>query len=1107
MLFNFYRMLFMSIFSFITTELVAEQLNQNKKIWYNLYHNQNLLHADLDWDHLICSIELSPNVDARISSDVILEVPSHIGNKKGFRFYETSVLPPSLKIKYPNIKSYMGIGIENPSHRSSLVFFENGLYGLVIDENGHSYIEVDENHKATISDTDIYSKSSLNITCEINMQNNSSRDLNEDIFWDCVGTDEPCYPVGSTLTTYRFAGIMSERATNQVSDGTVDGGLAWMVAMVNQINLLWIRELSFKLEMVEESDQLIFTDNNPAPDVFQKDPSCHNSGDPKYCELEEIKPYLESVIGPGGDNTPQSERTWEYGAHFDTRYNGGVAYMPGSTSANNANYEVFNHELGHNLGSPHNISIEGGWRCTIGGTIMGSRVRTVSGFSGDQYSSHTIELAMNYRNDPMIYQNIGIWGSDYVTGYNFEETGNVIPEVVVPESGFIIPKETPFVLEGVSIPYNSDYTFSWEQNDASDESFSMNPLDNSLPFFLPNKGPLFSTVDPTLGGFKRYFPAIQSLLNNNYYTEINDYGTMLTVEKLPFASRELNMRLLVRTNDPYAGSLNHKNVEFFVDGQSGPFRITSQTEPVAWEIGSEQTITWDVANTDNPNQVNCQTVDILLSLDGGNNFDQILGENIPNNGLYTFFVPVLLSTSSARIMVKASENIFFDINNSFFTVNNPAIPTIVIDETPINIDVEVGAITMYQRTIENNGDELSVLSYNTLVDYDLDGDGFLSFDGFEDNVDLGPNLLDGTGDFSIALWFKSTGTEEQVLIQQRDQNNYIGQYQLSINQYGRISFFTYESSGYKWGANSFQTYNDGEWHHVVVVQSSELNGGALYVDGELINSSDAGVVNVNGGIRTYLGADMRDNNKFLQGSINDVSIFSSSLSGENINILYNRGFGFNVAYNHEGFNQSSSLIAFYPMVQMQGSTIVDFSINNFNGNIIGCEWGGDLVLFPSWLQVGNQINTLAYGESAEIDITLDANGLMTETSYSGKIIVNSEYETVIIPISINTVESLSSNQAEIVTNQFRLFNAYPNPFNPITTISYNLPEDVLVNITIYDMMGRTINNLVTGKQSSDFKSVDWNATDNFNQPVSAGIYLYRIEAGDFTQTKKMLLLK
>ena len=49
-----------------------------------------------------------------------------------------------------------------------------------------------------------------------------------------------------------------------------------------------------------------------------------------------------------------------------------------------------------------------------------------------------------------------------------------------------------------------------------------------------------------------------------------------------------------------------------------------------------------------------------------------------------------------------------------------------------------------------NGDELSVLSYNTLVDYDLDGDGFLSFDGFEDNVDLGPNLLDGTNDHPVS---------------------------------------------------------------------------------------------------------------------------------------------------------------------------------------------------------------------------------------------------------------------------------------------------------------------------------------------------------------------
>ena len=524
MFLNFKKIILVLMCFIICSKITSQQLYVKQDFWYNLYLNDNSLIADLDRSNIVSSLKLSPHVEDRITSNVVLEVPSHNGSKKTFRFFETSVLPESLQNKYPEIKSYMGIGVENPSHRLSFVLFKNGIYGLVIDKNGNSYIKVDQDNRVIISRNDLASEHLFD-NCEINMQSDNSRDLNDDIFWDCVGTDEPCYPVGSILTTYRFAGIMSERATNEVSDGTVEGGLAWMVAMVNQINLLWVRELSFKLEMVEESDQLIFTNNNPAPDVFQQDPSCHSSGDPKYCELEEVKPYLESIIGPGGDDTPQNERTWEYGAHFDTRYNGGVAYMPGSTSTNNANYEVFNHELGHNLGSPHNISIEGGWRCTIGGTIMGSRVRTLDDFSGDQYSSHSIELAMNYRNDPMIYQNIGIWGADYVNGSSYEETGNVIPELVVPESGFIIPKDTPFILEGNSVPYNPNYTFSWEQNDASDESFSMNPLDNSLPFFLPNKGPLFSTVDPTLEGSKRYFPSIKSLINNSYSTEINDYGT------------------------------------------------------------------------------------------------------------------------------------------------------------------------------------------------------------------------------------------------------------------------------------------------------------------------------------------------------------------------------------------------------------------------------------------------------------------------------------------------------------------------------------------------------------------------------------------------------
>ena len=84
---------------------------------------------------------------------------------------------------------------------------------------------------------------------------------------------------------------------------------------------------------------------------------------------------------------------------------------------------------------------------------------------------------------------------------------------------------------------------------------------------------------------------------------------------------------------------------------------------------------------------------------------------------------------------------------------------------------------------------------------------------------------------------------------------------------------------------------------------------------------------------------------------------------------------------------------------------------------------------------------------------------------------------------------------------------YPNPFNPVTTLRYNLPEEGLVNITVYDMLGNVINELVNEVQNSGYRAIQWDATDNQGQPVSAGVYLYTIEAGKFRQTKKMILLK
>ena len=103
--------------------------------------------------------------------------------------------------------------------------------------------------------------------------------------------------------------------------------------------------------------------------------------------------------------------------------------------------------------------------------------------------------------------------------------------------------------------------------------------------------------------------------------------------------------------------------------------------------------------------------------------------------------------------------------------------------------------------------------------------------------------------------------------------------------------------------------------------------------------------------------------------------------------------------------------------------------------------------------------------------------------------------------------STLSNQAETVPVYFNAVQNFPNPFNPLTTLKYDLLEDSFVEIKIYDMLGNLVNNLVNQNQMQGYKSVQWNATNNQGQPVSTGLYFYTIQAGDFIQTKKMLLLK
>ena len=105
-----------------------------------------------------------------------------------------------------------------------------------------------------------------------------------------------------------------------------------------------------------------------------------------------------------------------------------------------------------------------------------------------------------------------------------------------------------------------------------------------------------------------------------------------------------------------------------------------------------------------------------------------------------------------------------------------------------------------------------------------------------------------------------------------------------------------------------------------------------------------------------------------------------------------------------------------------------------------------------------------------------------------------------------TMEALNISHDNIPA-RYSLGEAYPNPFNPATTISYEIPNDEYVSIDIYNLMGGHIKSLVSMNQNPGYKTIEWNATNDRNESVSAGLYLYTIQAGDFRQTRKMVLLK
>jgi hypothetical protein len=136
-----------------------------------------------------------------------------------------------------------------------------------------------------------------------------------------------------------------------------------------------------------------------------------------------------------------------------------------------------------------------------------------------------------------------------------------------------------------------------------------------------------------------------------------------------------------------------------------------------------------------------------------------------------------------------------------------------------------------------------------------------------------------------------------------------------------------------------------------------------------------------------------------------------------------------------------------------------------------------------------------------------ANGTMVSIGISLK---NKEAK-----LDISGVAQLNDNEKILLGNalireiptSYGLQNNYPNPFNPTTTVKYQIPENTHVRLVVYNMLGQIVRTIVDQPQEAGYYSIQWDGRNNYGESVSSGIYIYRIQAGSFVASKKMNLIK
>lgn len=588
---------------------------------------------------------------------LVLSLPLADGTFERFRVANSPMLAPELAAAFPEIRTFTGQGIDDPTATTRFGWTSAGFHAIVLSAAGTVYVD-----PYAPGDLEFYvavSKSSLQ---------------QPGIRFQCLVTDSgqdgalrtyTQFPAsisnGTSLRTYRLS-LAANGEYTTAAGGTKPAALARMVTTMNRVNGIYQRELAVTMTLSTTADGdptgLIFTNSIT-------DPYTNNNGSTM---LTENQTYMDAHVGTAN---------YDIGHVFSTG-GGGVASLnapcsatlkargvTGSSSPTGDSFDVdyVAHEVGHQFGGNHTFNtLCGGNRSAAHATEVGSG-STIQAYAGicppeDLQPNSNDYFTFESLNEMTAFITSG-GGSTCGTA---SATGNTVPTVTAAAS-YTIPISTPFVLTAAGADANGDtLTYDWEQH-------SFGTVSTNVATATTDDGtrPLFRSYSPS-ASVSRFFPSLTYILNNANTpptTYACSLGSCLTGETLPTTSRTMTFQVTVRDNRAGGGGIITAPTNVTTTTTSGPFLVTSPNTAVAWNSGA-QTVTWNVAGTTGA-PVSAANVRILLSTDGGTTFGTELIASTPNDGSEVVTLPNV-TTSTARIKVEAVGNIFFDVSDANFSI-------------------------------------------------------------------------------------------------------------------------------------------------------------------------------------------------------------------------------------------------------------------------------------------------------------------------------------------------------------------------------------------------------------------------------------------------------